>query len=528
MTNRRTVVDVPPTDLDFRHLVEESLAGIYLVQGDRFLYVNPTMAQLFGYSAEEIVRERSVEDLVAPSDRARVSEKLRQRLAGEIETLQYTFRGQRSDGTTFDVEVRGRRTVAEGRPAVIGTLLDITDRKRERERLRFLARAAELLDSSLDYEVTLESLARLMIPSFADLCFIDIMEGRTVRRLAASIEGAPELEEVELGVDTYRAWPEPRASAGAEERGILHEAVSPPTRREVLSRLRFRGRPEPPRIRSMIAVPLAARGNAIGSMTLMTTISGRSYDAADLEFAREVARGAALAVDNARLYRESQIAIQRREEILAIVSHDLRNSLNVILMATAMGLEADRRQQGPLEAIHGAAKQMEHLITDLLDLSAIEAGGFSVKQEPRPLEPLIRNSVSMHESLAESRGVRLVNEVGDASIVALVDETRVTQAVGNLLGNAIKFTPEKGSVRIALEEREERAVLIVQDSGPGIPLDQVESVFDRFWKGDAGSLEGAGLGLAIVRGIAVAHGGDVRVESTPGKGSTFYLELPLA
>jgi PAS domain S-box-containing protein len=527
MTASRSVVRIHPSELDFRLLVEESLAGIYLVQGDRFLYVNSTMADLFGYTAEEIVSRCRIQDLVAPEDRARVGEKLRQRLSGEVESVRYTFKAVRRDGTFVEVEVRGRRTTFAGRPAVIGTLLDVTERGRERERLRFLARAAELLDSSLDYEVTLESLARLMIPSFADLCFIDIMEGRSVRRLAASVDESPDPCRVELAFDSY----ERMAGPGQLDDGgdaVLHPAVPPPTRQELLSQLRQRGDRDPPKIRSMIAVPLTARGHAIGSMTLMTTISGRTYDTPDLEFAREVARGAALAVDNARLYREAQNAIRRREEVLAIVSHDLRNSLNVILMASAMGLEADRRQQGPLESIHNAGKQMERLISDLMDISAIEAGGFSVQQKRHSIASLISECIEMHRSLAEARGVHLINAVGSDPREAFIDESRISQAIGNLLGNAIKFTPSGGAVRISLDEDPNRCIVKISDSGPGIPPEHIDSVFRRFWKGDPSGPTGAGLGLAIVRGIAEAHGGSVRVESTPSRGSTFYLELPSA
>src|SRR5690606_31014061 len=169
MTNRSSFVDVHPHQLDYRLLVEECLAGIYLIQNERFLYVNPALANLFGYTPEEIVGELKVGDLVAPADRARVLANLRARADGRVSVIQYGFRGLRQDGTTCDVEVGGRRTEALGEAAILGTLLDTSDRAAERDRLRFLARAAELLDSSLDYETTLESLARLMIPFFADL-----------------------------------------------------------------------------------------------------------------------------------------------------------------------------------------------------------------------------------------------------------------------------------------------------------------------------------------------------------------------
>jgi PAS domain S-box-containing protein len=527
MTNRNSFVDVHPHQLDYRLLVEECLAGIYLIQDERFLYVNPALAELFGYSAEEIVSDRTVQDLVAPGDRGRVMENLRQRTRGEIDTLHYCFRGLRANGSIFDVEVRGRRTQSRGAPAVIGTLLDVTDRSRERDRLRFLARAAELLDSSLDYETTLESLARLMIPFFADLCFIDILEGQELRRLAAGPwpgEGT--------GFNIYSALEGDDQQDGATElvlregTGILLVTVPPEMALRIASRLPGCPTDGSLEIRSLIVVPLIAREEIMGAMTLATTVSGRVYDRQDLEFAREVARSAALAVDNARLYHDAQEAIQRRQEVLAVVSHDLRNPLNVIVMSAALALELERRRQGPLEAVHNAAKEMERLINDLLDLSAIEAGGLSVNPVSQRIVPLVEQCVAMLSPTAERRSVQIHCRIDEPDLHAAIDAGRFPQALGNLIGNAIKFTPEGGEVVVRVRRDGDRAIISVRDSGPGIPPEQLEHVFDRFWQLEKGQDGGAGLGLAIVRGIAEAHGGSVGVESCPGEGSTFWVSVP--
>ncbi|MEX2571970.1 MAG: ATP-binding protein [Gemmatimonadota bacterium] len=529
MTYGNSVVDVHPHQLDYRLLVEESLAGIYLVQAERFLYVNPTMAELFGYSQAELIENHTVEDLVAPGDRSLVRQNIKDRLDGTVASLQYTFRGLRRDGSTFDVEVRGRRTLANDEPAVIGTLLDVSERSKQDERLRFLARAAELLDSSLDYEATLESLARLMIPFFADLCFIDIVEEQGVRRLAAGPwpgDGSgfnlhPTLETSDRDEGTADV-------VIRHGTGLLMETVPPETSARITGRLPGLAEDGKPPIHSLIVVPLVARGNIIGAMTLATTVSGRRYYRPDLEFSREVARGAALAVDNARLYHEAQEAIHRRQEVLAVVSHDLRNPLNIILMSTALGLDQERRRQGPLEKVHNAAKEMERLISDLLDLSAIEAGGFSVDPAPRSLAPLIDKCLRMLEPSATNKGVTLVCETEDDSIEGTVDEGRFVQAICNLIGNAIKFSPDGGTVHISIRRSNDCVTVAVRDSGPGIPPDQIGRVFDRFWQLQRGDAGGAGLGLAIVKGIAEAHGGTVRVESLPGDGSVFEFDVPAA
>lgn len=527
MTQQYSVVEVPGR-LDFRVLVEESLAGIYLIQGDHFLYVNPIMAKLFGYTPEELIAERSVDELVAPADRNRVRANLSHRFSGELETLQYSFQGLRRDGSTFDVEVRGRRTEVDGEPAVLGTLLDVTERRAELDRMRFLARAAELLDSSLDYEATLESLARLMIPSFADLCIIDIRYDGTVRRLVAGPEGEegqgftvePAVEGATTGeLSTQRVI----ESNG----GVLLKTVPRHQAHEITARIpQGRSGDTDLPIRSVIIVPLSARGTNIGAILLATAQSGRTYHEHDYEFAREVARTAALAVDNARLYQEAQEAVHRREEVLAVVSHDLRNPLNTILMSTGMVLDQDRRQQGPLARIHRAAKQMERLIRDLLDMSAIDGGGFSVDPEPVRLEPVVTRTVEMLEEVAHAREITLQTSLSDGEVEIDADEDRLVQALANLISNAIKFTPAGGSVSISTRRRNGHVDLAVADSGPGIAEDQIGSVFERFWRGRKGGADGAGLGLAIVKGIAEAHGGRVRAESHPGEGATFHIELP--
>jgi len=171
---------------------------------------------------------------------------------------------------------------------------------------------------------------------------------------------------------------------------------------------------------------------------------------------------------------------------------------------------------------------MERLINDLLDLSAIQAGGFSVSPSAQPIEPLIVKCIEMLSPAALNRSIEVQNCVPAGETLAMIDPGRVTQALCNLLGNAIKFTPEGGTVEVGMHLSDRFATISVHDSGPGIPDAELPHVFEKYWQLDRADGRGAGLGLAIVRGIAEAHGGSVAVKSSLGEGTTFLLNLPLA
>jgi len=257
--------------------------------------------------------------------------------------------------------------------------------------------------------------------------------------------------------------------------------------------------------------------------------SGRRYAAADLAVAQDMARRAALAIDNARLYREAQEAVRARDSVLGVVSHDLRNPLTAVL------LNADAILQDPtlslpewaadgLGMIVRSAEAMEHLIRDLLDVARIESGQLRVS--PRPHDPgrLVLDATELFTPLAEERGVHLVGIPPERAPLVRADRDRALQVFSNLVGNALKFTPPDGVVTVGAAADGGAVRFWVRDTGPGIPESEFPFLFDRFWQG-SGRREGAGLGLPIARGIVEAHGGRVWVESEIGVGTTFHFTL---
>ncbi len=422
-----------------------------------------------------------------------------------------------------------------GRLEMLSTIMrDISDRKRAEESQQFLADASRVLVAALEYEATLQSFARLIVPRLADCCLVAMLDGEELHRVAmahkdpaqepmlAILERLPVAPDAAVGVQAVVRTGKPELVPEVTD-AFLWATTNNDAYYSVLQKLGWR---------STLTIPLVARGRTLGAFILAYTDSGRRYGPAELVLAEGLAARAALAIDNARLYRASQLATQARDEVLAIVSHDLRNPLNVISLA------AGRLQRNPtqepevwrkqLEAIQRSADRAVHLIQDLLDATKMEAGRFTVVQQPEDVERLVDEAVELHRPLADARSLRLERQVMEGLPHVMADRGRVLQVFSNLIGNALRFTPAGGSITLWAQREQGAVRFSVVDTGPGIPPEHLPHLFERFWQAKEGSREGAGLGLPIARGLVEAHGGHIEVSSTPGQGSTFSFTLPVA
>lgn len=235
-----------------------------------------------------------------------------------------------------------------------------------------------------------------------------------------------------------------------------------------------------------------------------------------------------------RLLNEAQRAIKSRDYMLATVSHDLRNPLSTIAMVASLMLaapavdEEGRRLHRHAAKLDRAVKRMEHLIRDLLDLASIESGHLSINPKPTQLMPLISESIDALQPAAVAKRIKLTGELHEAGAVVFCDRERVLQVLTNIVGNAIKFTPEGGSILIRCARRSTEVCLSIADTGPGIAAADLPRVFDRFWQAQSSDRAGTGLGLAICKGIVERHQGTIWAESQIGAGTTFFFTLPLA
>ena len=282
--------------------------------------------------------------------------------------------------------------------------------------------------------------------------------------------------------------------------------------------------------RTLIFLPLVSRGQTIG---VAAAISSETipFTTTDVPLFGELARRASLSIDNARLYQESQQAVRAREEVLAIVSHDLRNPLSAVILGASLlqlsqSLSGEDREQ--LETIEVSAKRMSRLIADLLDVTRLEGGKrLPIELETVTAAELMQEAQELFRAQATVAAVMIDYEVDEKLPPLQADRHRIMQVLSNLIGNSMKFTPPGGRIAVGAMKRDDEILFAIADTGPGIPRENLSDIFSPYWQAKRTERLGAGLGLPIAKGIVEAHGGRIWVESEQGTGTQFYFTLPL-
>ncbi|PYP79996.1 MAG: histidine kinase [Gemmatimonadetes bacterium] len=554
--------DISPGRTDTERLLEEviAVAADAVVSTDdaqRIIIFNPAAERIFGYRRDEVLGHPFA--CLLPRSAQGAHDADLEALSGAAEDRREPsgcgrIWGRRKSGELFPAEASiSRLTVGEA-TYFTAVLRDVSrERRAEKEhaallarthatrtaaeeaerRMAFLANVGETLHSSLAVETTFDALLELIVPELADCCLVEVLEaqGRAPRAHVAHRDHAMQALVERLGayprqqtrylarrgVDATEA-----ALVGSVSDDFLRSFAEDDEHLALLRRLGFS---------SLIILPLSAHGRVLGALLLARGPGDRPYTEADLALAQALAQRAASALDNARLYDEARRAVQARDQLLGIVSHDLRTPLSVVAMCAAAllgeGFADEARDRETLETIQRSTRWAQRLIQDLLDVSAIDAGGLSLTRRPEDPRMLVTRAILLYGELAAERRIELVAELDSPLSTIDVDADRIVQALGNLIGNAVKFTPYGGSVRIGAVDEEGRVRLYVSDTGPGIPEDQAAHVFERFWtEPREARVRGTGMGLAIVRGIVGAHGGRAWLEPPqPGAGATFCIAL---
>ena len=438
-----------------------------------------------------------------------------------LATLARHLAVERGSGGAEDAPRQEARMLQEERAELLRQRITAGEAEKARRRAAFLAEATRILASSLEYRGTLDQLAHASVPLLADGCVVDLLgDDGAVQRVAAA-HVAPDKEA------QIRELLAPRAAArGDESERDPHENRG---RGRLLDAARVRLFRD---IESVMVVPLESGERVLGTITFIRARSG-AYGPEDLDFAHDLARRAASAIVNARLFLQAQEANRLKDEFLATLSHELRTPLNAILgwahLLRSGRLEPDKTEHA-IETIERNARIQSQLIGDILDFSRITMGKVQLRVDRVPIGEAIEAAVEAARPAAEAKGVRIETEI-DPSAAVFGDAERIQQIVGNLLSNAIKFSDRGGRVRIEAARTERVVRIAVRDHGLGMPAEFLPNVFDRFRQADGSSTRargGLGLGLAIARHLVQLHGGSVEAASDgEGRGATFTVVLPM-
>lgn len=521
----------------FCSIVERTADGIVIVgEEGRIEFLNPAAERMFSRPSGELVGQDFGQPVVA----------------GETTEMDIV---RKAGNEPVVAELRVSATTWESAPAQLISLRDITDRKRAEEQAqrilveqaareraeaaarqsRLLAEVGAALDRSSRIEAALAEVARIIVAQAADLCVIDLLEGNTLRRAAAAHSDprkeAIVHEELKPEHPTAAGSPEPAVVHVTDEES-LHEdrdwneasGVADNAHGGVLSRLG---------IRSKMSLPLYSPECGLGVMTLGSGSS--DFDAADVAFGVEIASRVAHALEKARLYDAAIAASRAKSDFLAVVSHELRTPLNAItgytdLLLAEVGGATSESQRSYLQRIKAGAMQLLHLIEQILTYAHADAGDSEVRSETVRIGELIDEIVAIAEPLALDKGLEFRRNVRQPDEAITTDAGKLRQVILNLLTNAVKFTGS-GSVSLEVELNQSQLDITISDTGRGIAADDLERIFEPFQQLEQGATRrvgGMGLGLSICSQLARVLGGELEVESTPGRGSTFRARIPCA
>lgn len=557
---KRTEAALRESEERYRRIVETAHEGIWTLDAEaRTTFVNHRMAAMLGYSVDEMLG-RPLYDFMDDESRRIAERKFARRRRGHAD--EHDFRFLKRDGSDLWTHISTTPMFDERRRfvGVLGLMTDITEQRAIAERERqllleqaaraaaeearqravFLAEVGELLGESLDYEETIERVAHLAVPRFADGCVVEVLDEQETSRERIAIAhvdpGKIELAR-RLRLEHPLGAEEPLGVARVLRTGeaeifpdITDEMLFAAARTEErLQLLRALG------LRSLIVVPMTIHGHTFGSILLALSESERRYTEDDLAMAWELARRAAVSVENARLYREAQRAIELRDEFVAIASHELRTPLTSLqLQLQSLNVALERSQPPPDDRVTSKLRtairqtgRLGRLIDGLLDVSRLMTGRLTLEREPFDLVEMVRDVVERLNEEARRAGCRLVVHAG-GPVRGNWDRLRLEQVLTNLVSNALKYAP-RTDVEITVGTDGPWATLAVYDRGIGIAPEDIARIFAPFERAvPRRHYGGLGLGLYIARQIVEAHGGTIDVAARPGEGSTFTVRVPAA
>lgn len=495
-----------------------------------------SMQRLWGFVKDENpISLEKMKSHMHPEDLPRFEKAAQAAFSGSGE-YDFEYRVIWPDKTLHWINARGRgiRDSKGNIVRFLGTAVEITSRKMREEKERMLAQTSMIFSSSLDFEKNIKTVADIVVPSFASgmiIYKINERGGKNFSIYHPDLIKDPLAKKMEIFLQTLADHKEnlqafhkkqtilfTRSHLTEEQQKNLNSNDA-----EILSLTKELG------ITSYAMASLNVRSKMFGGIIFITDRHKHALTNADKIFVDQFAFRVASAMDNAGLYQSAQEAIRVREDIVSIVSHDLKNPLSIILMNSSLLMKKmtiPESIRAKLDRIERAAGRMKRMIEDLLDVSKLEAGTFTVELHEEDVSTILEESVDMHSFLASEKNISISLKPLDNDLVVNCDHQRIMQVFSNLIGNAIKFTPPGGSIALQAIDRGHFVEFCVRDTGPGIPDHQLDCIFERYWQAQETKKMGAGLGLFIAKGIVDAHRGKIWVENNEN-GASFYFTLPL-
>lgn len=551
---RQTQERLRESEQRFRLMTEKAQDAIFTIDEQSIVtFCNPAVERIFGYAPAELLGRPL--DVIIPE---RLREAHRRGIARFLRTRErripwtgIELPALHKDGHEFQCEISFGEYTSGDQTIFTGLARDVTERTRafEQEQLaRAEAEASrEQLERRAEEEAAFRHLASALTGAveMTDVLYeitnrathVTRADGVYVERIVRSGGG---MRMVEVVASAGRGTP-PRGLRvdfpGSMTDEILHGAVP-----VILADMRTFGRSMAPYLADtcseceVLVTPLIAEEEPLGALVLLNgRSSGRRFREGDVVRARTLGDLTSLALRRVRLMEQereakekAEAAVRVRDETLGIVSHDLRNPLTKIALSADLLAGAPPNETPELvETIRSSARQMQRLIQDLLDVARMETGSLSVAKDEMDAAALVREMCESNAPIAQQKEQRIVCEIHEPLPPICGDRDRLVQVFGNLIGNAIKFTPERGTIFINVQRAGRNVEFTVADTGPGIPEADLKRVFTPYWQAKKTAHMGAGLGLAIVRGIIEAHGGKVWAENASDGGAVFRFTIPV-
>jgi len=536
---RERTAELVRSERKYRTMFESAYDSLLVTDSaGRILMVNEQLIKKFGYQPGEIVG-KPVEILLPERfRRAHVAKRdgyVRNPLPRPM-GLGGELYGRRKDGSEFPVEVALNQINTTDGTETHAVIRDITERKESEEHESFLADFSKTLSETFGYQERLQVAADLIVPKVADICVVSMLDANELTFTAIAVQDQTERQvlqsytkHIQATQGNSRYTVEHVIQTG---KPLLVENVETEllvkTDLDAEQRLRL----ELIGATSFVCFPLIPRGVIVGTITLVMTGSGRGFQQKEMKYLELIANRCAVAVENAKLYFEAQEATKVRELVLSIVAHELLNPIGVINM---IGQILEMEQVPKVKNMNLLAGRilrsttmMQRLISDLLDFGTIQAGTLKIEQASVPVSIIVATAMESMSPRAKEKKQHLRLEISDDIPDIFCDQGRIVQVLWNLIGNAIKFTPNEGVIIINAFADAKVVQFTITDSGPGLEAHELAKVFERFWQSGKSAKSSAGLGLAISKGLVEAHGGKIWVESEKNHGCSFHFVIPIA